>query len=163
MKRLILLLLIPLFACSHEPPLIDHDHQHEHDLLDHDHPYLFPRGLPFAYILSVDPPLTGRGAWKTGVLRKSRYEIEGAPEEVTIDFSKEPQNLTLTNILHPSAHSTPVDSWSLSISHSELAHVNRARVWTHCSDPEHEGAIAFRLDWDTGLARFYYRCPEEEE
>ena len=62
MKLLILLLLIPLFACSHEPPLIDHDHQHEHDLPDHDHPYLFPRGLPFAYILSVDPPLTGRGA-----------------------------------------------------------------------------------------------------
>lgn len=165
-----LLILLVLVACGHEHPLTehqhdhthDHDHQHEHGLPDHDHHYLFPQGLPFAYILSVDPPLYGPGAWKSGVLRKSRYEIEGAPEVVYIEFSKEPKNLTLTDIFYPGEESTPVDSWGLLIRYSDWEYTNRARVYTNCSDPEHEGFIAFRLDWDTGSAHLYYQCPEEE-
>ena len=162
MKRLILLLLLPLLACSHEHPLTDHqhDHNHEYELADHDHHYPFPDGLPFAYILSVDPPLTGPGYAKFGVLRKRWNGTEQAEEVVYIDFSKPPENL---DIYYPGEHSTPVEHVGLSISHSSLAYINRARVWTDCSDPEHEGYIAFRLDWDTGSARFYYSCPEEEE
>ena len=170
MKRLILLLLIPLFACSHEHPLTDHQHDHEHPLNDHDHQHehglsehehhlLFPQGLPFTYILSVDPPLAGPGVHKFGVLTRTEHDMQ----PVYIDFSTEPKNLTLTDIYYPGEHSTPVEHVGLSISHSSWAYINRARVWTDCSDPEHEGYIAFRIDWDTGSARFYYRCPEEEE
>lgn len=159
MKRLLVLLL--LVACSHEHPLTDHqhDHNHEFELADHNHHYPFPDGLPFAYILNVDPPLAGPGVHKFGVLTRIEHDMH----LVYIDFSKPPENLTLTDIFYPGKHSTPVKHVGLSISHSSLAYVNRARVWTDCSDPEHEGYIAFRLDWDTGSARFYYRCPDEEE
>jgi hypothetical protein len=121
---------------------------------------LFPQGLPFTYILSVDPPLTGPGYAKFGVLTTTKDDRQ----VVYIDFSKEPKNLTLTDINYPGKPSTPVDSWGLSIrydSHSE--YVNQARVWSDCSDPEHEGNIAWRFDWDTGFAEFHYSCPEEEE
>ena len=161
MKRLILLLLLPLLACSHEHPLTDrqHDHNHEYELADHNHHYPFPDGLPFAYILSVDPPLAGPGVHKFGVLTRTEHDMQ----PVYIDFSTDPKNFTFTNIYYPGEHSTPVEHVDLSISHSSWAHINRARVWTDCSDPEHEGYIAFRLDWDTGSARFFYSCPEEEE
>ena len=52
MRPLILLLLLPLLACSHEHPLTDRQH-------DHNHHYPFPDGLPFAYILS---PIRRHGA-----------------------------------------------------------------------------------------------------
>ena len=42
-------------------------------------------------------------------------------------------------------------------------YLNRATVYTDCSDPAHTGYIAFRLDWDDGSARFYYQCSEAEE
>ena len=175
MKRLLLLLILPILACSHEHPLTehqhhhthdhehslnDHEHQHEHGLPEHDHRLLFPQGLPFTYILSVDPSLAGPGYVKFGVLTTT----EDDRQVVYIDFSKEPRNLTLTDINYPGKPSTPVDSWGLSIrydSHSE--YVNQSRVWTDCSDSEHEGNIAWRFDWDTGFAEFRYSCPEEEE
>ena len=72
-------------------------------------------------------------------------------------------NLTLTDIYYPGKHTTPVDHWDWLISYSDGAYVNRASVYTYCGDVEHEGAIAFRLDWDTGSARLYYSCPEEDE
>ena len=169
MKRLILILLLPVLACEdyatvdhthdHRHPLIGHDHQHEHGLPDHDRPYLFPEGLPFAYIVSVDPPLTTHGVRRGGVLTRQHYNWQ----EVVIDFSKPPMNLTLTDIYYPGKHTTPVDHWDWFMGYRDGAYVNRASVYTYCDDVEHEGAIAFRLDWDTGLARLYYRCPDEEE
>ena len=48
MKRLILLLLAA--ACGHEHP---HDHSHD---LEHEHYSAFNLGLPYAYIMRVDPP-----------------------------------------------------------------------------------------------------------
>ncbi len=158
MKRLIMLLLILLSSCSHDHPhehlLADHGHEHTHD-----HTYMFPDGLPFTYILSVDPPLTAPGVRKSGVLTRRHYDWQ----EVVIDFSKPPMNLTLADIYYPGKHTTPVDHWDWFIGNRDGAYVNRASVYTFCEDVEHEGAIAFRFDWDTGSARLYYRCPDEEE
>ena len=156
MKSLLLLLLLPLLACGHEHPLTDH--QHEYELPDNNHEFLLPESLPFAYITRVDPPLTGLGYHKFGVLKPAA--TGGA--RVTIDFSKEPQNLTFTNKHHPMAPTTAILGWGFRGSAGKTHYYNRAHVTTDCSDPEHTGYIAVRLDWDTGSARLLYRCPDAE-
>ena len=86
MKRLIPLLLIPLFACSHEHPLTDH--QHEHDVPHHDH--FNPLGLPFPYIQRVYPPLDVPGFPPFGTLNTPPFD------HVDIYFVGTAQNVTLT-------------------------------------------------------------------
>ena len=148
MKRLILLLL--LAACSHEHdhehPLISHAHQHEHDVPQHDH--LSPLGLPFPYITRVYPPLEVPGFPPFGFLK--------SPYVVYIFFSASPETLSLTNIEFPFEDTTQV-RWGYVIGGE---HFNRVRVRADCSDQEHTGAVAFRLDWNGGSANFYYKCPD---
>ena len=159
MKPLILLLLIPLLACSrehdhthdHEHPFMGHDHRHEHDIPNHNH--LFPLGLPFTYIVSVYPPPTVPGYPPFGFLKGPNYDHNGT---VIIEFSGPPENLNLTNIDYPHYDSTPVTGWGVRRS----TYFNQAKVYSDCSDPEHTGYIAFQLEWDDGLARFYYKCEE---
>ena len=62
MKSLLLLLLLPLLACGHEHPLTDHEH---------DPQFKYPEMLNFAYIVDIDPPLTGEIPPKRGVLTKN--------------------------------------------------------------------------------------------
>ena len=111
MKRLILLLLLPLCACSYEHPLTDHthelpDHTHELDVPHHDH--LNPLGLPFIYITRVDPPIEVPGFPPFGYLKSRNHDYKGL---VTINFSGPPWNLTLTNIDYPYQDATPVTDW----------------------------------------------------
>ena len=156
MKRLIPLFLIPLFACSHEHPLTDHtheqpDHTHEHDVPHHDH--LNPLGLPFPYITRVYPPLDVPGFPPFGTLKKSPYD------RVYIYFSEYPENLTLTKIDYGVYETSDV---GLGIDFAGK-YTARVSVDAYCSDPEHTGYIGFQLDWDSGTARFFYKCPEEYE
>lgn len=164
MKPLILLFLIPLCACSrehdhaheHEHPLMSHTHDdyHEHDVPHHDH--LNPLGLPFTYITRVDPPIEVPGFPPFGYLKSRNHDYKGL---VTINFSDPPWDLTLTNIDYPNEDATPVTDWGV----RREKYLNRATVYSDCSDPEHTGYIAFRLEWDPGFADFYYQCTEEEE
>ena len=159
MKRLILLLLLPLCACSHEHPLTDHthelpDHTHELDVPHHDH--LNSLGLPFTYITRVDPPIEVPGFPPFGYLKSRNHDYKGL---VTINFSGPPWSLTLTNIDYPNEDATPVTDWGV----RREKYLNRATVYMDCSDPEYTGYNAFRLEWDPGFADFYYQCPEEEE
>ena len=77
MKRLIL-----LSSCSHdhphEHPLADHGHEHTHDHshdLEHEHYSAFNLGLPYAYIIRVDPPPTC-----TSLARHHSDRYQGAVE-----------------------------------------------------------------------------------
>lgn len=63
------------------------------------------------------------------------------------------------NIEYPDLDATPVADWGVRRGN----YLNVATVYTDCSDLEHTGYIAFRLDWDDGSARFYYECSGEEE
>ena len=154
MKSLLLLLLLPLLACGHEHPLTDHEH---------DPQFKYPEMLNFAYIVDIDPPLTGEIPPKRGVLKKNVTRGGREVQRVTINFSKEFEDLTITDIRDPAGYrTTRVDSRGYTIKHDIYSYINQARLTTDCSDPEHTGYIAVRLDWDTGSARLLYRCPDAE-
>ena len=162
MKHLILLLLIPLFACSHEHPLTDH--QHEHILIEHDHDpqFKYPETLDFAYIVGIDPPMTGEGIWKSGRLVNSTVFGGDVVQVVTISFSKPPQNLTITDVPDPvGLPVTPLRGSGRTTHRDAATNINRVSLYAECSDPEHAGGIAVQLDWDTGSALLRYRCPNK--
>ncbi len=160
MKYLIPLLL--LAACSYE-----HDHEHTHD---HDHPVedhihqahpghqhfgLFSLGLPYAYIMYVDPPPIIWGIPPIGVLTKRIGEGENQREPVYFQFSRHPENFWVEDLELPWLNITPIGGGGL-----EENKIHRARVYTDCQDPDHTGYVAFRLSWDTGSADFVYKCPD---
>lgn len=162
MKRLslLLLLILPILACE-DYATVDHTHDHAHPLIDHEHDvpphdHLNPLGLSSTYITRVDPPIEVPGFPPFGYLKSHNHDYKGL---VTIKFSDPPWNLTLTNIDYPYEKSTPVTGWGVRRGN----YLNVVTAYTDCSDPEHTGYIAFRLDWDDGSARFYYQCPEVEE
>ena len=164
MKFLILLLLILLSSCSHdhphEHPLADHGHEHTHDHshdLEHEHYSAFNLGLPFAYIMRVDPPPTQWGIPPIGVLTKRIGEGEYEHERVDFQFSRYPENFRVRDLDLPWLNITPVDGGGLS-----GGTINIVRVFTDCHDPDHTGYLAFRLSWDNGFADFVYKCPEED-
>ena len=160
LKPLILLLLIPLFACSHDHPLTEHQHDHTHD---HDLPdqwFKYPDTLPFTYIVDINPPMTGASDLKIGLLTASI----GTAQVVTIDFSRPPQGLTITDVPDPAGFAvTPLKSMGSTTHRDAVTNINQVRLYTDCSDPEHAGGIAVQLEWDTGSALLRYLCPEEEE
>ena len=154
MKPLILLFLIPLVACSHEHPLADHEH---------DPQFKYPEMLNFAYIADIDPPLTGDIPPKRGVLTKNVTRGGREVQRVTITFSKEFEDLTITDVYDPRGYrTTRVDSRGYQIKHDINSYINEAWITTDCNDPEHTGYIAVRLDWKTGSATLLYRCPDAE-
>lgn len=147
-------------GCSHDHPLTDHHHDHEHEytLPVHDHNNLFTLGLPYTYIVSVDPPLSEYNIVPTGYLTNRLY----GKEIVYIRFNRPAENLMFTNVEYPHLYTTRVSGVGY-----EENRIYRASVRTDCSDPEHTGYIAFRITWDTGsgdtgTADFIYKCPEEE-
>ena len=148
MKRLLILLL--LVACSHEHPLTDH----QHDLPVHDHSNLLTLGLPYTYIVSVDPPLSEYNIVPYGYLTKRLDDRE----IVYMSFNRPVNDLSFDNLEYPHLNTTPVHHGG----YEGTSKISRAYVQTDCSDPDHTGYIAFRLGWgDTGSADFIYKCPEE--
>ena len=107
MKPLILLLLIPLLACTHdhEHPLIGHTHAHGHPLMSHthddyhehdvpQHDHLNPLGLPFPFIDRIDPPMDVPGFPPFGTL-------QGPLDVINIYFVGYPTHMKLTKLDHP--------------------------------------------------------------
>ena len=152
MKRLILLLLLPLLAaCSYE-------HEHEHYSL-------FTLGLPFAYIMRVDPPPTLWGNPPVGVLTKQTRVGEDMRETVEIRFNRYPRHYEVIDLNYPWLDTTPIDSHRphkvSTITNKQTAFTST--ITTGCDDPGHTGFIAFRVSWDTGAeVDFVYKCPEED-
>ena len=155
-----LLIFLTLLACSHEHPLTDHQHDHTHD---HDLPdqwFKYPHTLPFTYIVDINPPMTGEGVPKIGFLTANTR----TRQVVTIDFSRPPQGLTITDVPDPAGFAvTPLESTGSMTHRDAVTNINRVWLYTDCSDPEHAGGIAVQLEWDTGSALLRYLCPEEEE
>ena len=163
--------LILLSSCSHdhphEHPLADHGHEHTHDHshdLEHEHYSAFNLGLPYAYIMRVDPPPTQWGIPPIGVLTKQIGENENAQEIVEIQFSRYPENYDVVDLHLPWLDTTPIGTKGLS-----SGTIHKAIITTRCHDPEHTGYIAFRAIWDTSHALpastevdFVYKCPEED-
>ena len=154
MKLLILLLLLPLLACSHEHPLTDHthelpDHTHELDVPQHDH--LNPLGLPFPFIDRIDPPMDVPGFPPFGTL-------QGPLDVINIYFVGYPTHMKLTKLDHPlyGSGEPHLDLYALD------KYGARIVVSTNCGRAANTGWIGFRLDWQGGFARFLYKCPEEE-
>lgn len=161
MKRLSPLLLLPLLllaACSYEHDHPVGDHTHDHDHFGHQHFGLFSLGLPYTYIMHVDPPPIIWGIPPIGVLTKRIGEGENQREHVYFQFSRYPEDFWVEDLELPWLNITPIDGGGLS-----GGTINRARVYTDCQDPDHTGYVAFRLSWDTGFADFVYKCPEEED
>ena len=154
MKRLILLLLLPLLAaCSYE-----HEHEHEHYSL-------FTLGLPFAYIMRVNPPPTLWGNPPVGVLTKQTRVGEDMRETVEIRFNRYPRHYEVIDLNYPWLDTTPIDSHRphkvSTITNKQTAFTST--ITTGCDDPGHTGFIAFRVSWDTGAeVDFVYKCPEED-
>lgn len=163
---LLLTLIFAALACSHEHPLTDHEHTHDHDHPvgdhihqahpGHEHFGLFSLGLPYTYIMRVDPPPLIWGIPPIGVLTRRIGEGEYQHERIDFQFSRYPENFRITNLDLPWLNITPI-SGGLS-----GGTINKARVTTDCHDPGHTGYIAFRLSWDTGAADFVYKCPDAD-
>ena len=160
MKRLILLLLLPLFACSHEHPLQEHQHYDTHDDDVPDQWFKYPDTLPFTYIVDIHPPMTGASGLKIGYLT----DKVGTDHVVTVDFSRPPQGLSISDVQDPAGYaSTPIKSTGYTIHRDRVTNINQYRIYTDCSAPEHEGFISVQLKWDTGSVILRYLCPKEDE
>ena len=97
MKRLLILLL--LVACSHE-----HKHEHViHGVID---------DLNTAYIVDVDPPVSGDGRIKYGYLVGDDYLEK---DYIKVTFSQEPHCLTVNDYPYPPDRPViPLEGWALS-------------------------------------------------
>ena len=152
MKYLIPLLLLAACSYEHDHPVGDHTHDHDH--AGHQHFGLFSLGLPYAYIMHVDPPPIFWGIPPIGVLTKRTGEGEYQREPIIFQFSRRPENFRVEDLDLPWLNITPIGGAGL-----EENRIIRASVYTDCQDPDHTGYIAFRLSWDTGSADFVYKCP----
>ena len=164
MKRLILLLLIPLFACSHEHPLTDHQHDHEHTLIAHEHNLTDhehdlaehthdPAAYPGAYIVWEDTELVYTDKDDFGI---GELDPFGGRYAINFIFSKPPIGLTVTNVPDPYGLPTiPINGWAL---------VDRSlAILTRCSqDMARAGGhnLAVQLDWHSGGKLVRYACPD---
>ncbi len=154
MKRLLLLLILPILACSHEHPPTEHQHNLP------DQWFKYPDTLPFTYIVDINPPMRGASDLKLGLLTSSTR----TKQVVTVDFSRPPQGLTINDVPDPAGFAvTPIDSTGRMTHRDVVTNINRVWLYTDCSDPEHAGAIAVKLEWATGSVLLRYLCPEDGE
>ena len=154
MKRLILLLLIPLFACSHERPLTDHQHDHEHTLIPHEHSLADHTHdsveYPAANLIWDAPGVVVSDRQPIGI---GRLTYDGA-QQVWVVFSEPPIDLTVTDVPDPDNRPTiPILKWYLER--------RTLKIWTYCTNKTANagfGGIAVRLQWHSGGALLRYAC-----
>ena len=110
MKRLILLLLLPILACSettrdttHEHPLI----AHEHSLINHTHD---PVAYPAANLIWKEPQEFVSDKQPIGI---GELTYDGQ-QQVWVIFSEPPIGLTVTDVPDPDNRPTiPINAWFL--------------------------------------------------
>ena len=160
MKRLLLLLILPILACSHEHPLTDHQHDHEHTLITHEHSLADhthdPVAYPAAKLIFDDP---GIGVTDRQPIGIGRLTYDGQ-QWILVVFSQPPIGLTVTDVPDPDGRPTiPISRW----------HVEKRslKILTYCTDAAAKagvGGIAVQLKWHSGGALLRYACakwPEE--
>ena len=164
MKHLILILSIPLFACSHEHPLTDHqhehDHTHEHPLIAHEHSLINhthdPVEYPSAHIIWDDPGIAVSDRQPIGI---GNLTYEGG-QWILVVFSQPPIGLSVTDVPDPDGRPTiPVSRW-----HVEKRSLKILAYCTNETANAGVGGIAVRLQWHSGGALLRYACrkwPEE--
>ena len=171
MKRLILLLLLPLLACSHEHPLTDHQHDHEHthehtliahehNLTDHEHDLAEhthdPVEYPTAKLIFDDP---GIGVTDKQPIGIGKLTYDGQ-QWILVVFSQPPIGLTITDVPDPDGRPTiPISRW--------YVEKRSLKILTYCTEETAQagiGGIAVQLKWHSGGALLRYACrkwPEE--
>ena len=171
MKRLILLLLLPLLACSHEHPLTDHQHEHEHthehtliaherNLTDHEHDLAEhthdPPAYPTAKLIFDDPGVAVTDRQPIGI-GKLTYDGQ---QWILVVFSQPPIGLTITDVPDPDGRPTiPISRW--------YVEKRSLKILTYCTEETAQagiGGIAVQLKWHSGGALLRYACrkwPEE--
>lgn len=160
MKCLILLLLLPLFACSHEHPLTDHQHDHEHTLIPHEHSLADhthdPVEYPNAQLIWEDPWIGVTDRQPIGI---GKLTYDGS-QWILVLFSEPPIGLTVTDVPDPDGRPTiPILRW--------YVEKRSLKILTYCTEETAQagiGGIAVQLKWHSGGALLRYACrkwPEE--
>ena len=155
MKRLIiLLLLLPLLACSHEHPLTDHQHDHEHTLIAHEHGLADHTHDPVDYatakLIWDDPGISVSDRQPIGI---GTLTYDG-PQWILVVFSQPPIGLTVTDVPDPDGRPTiPISRWYLE--------KRSLKILTYCTEETAQAGfagIAVQLNWHSGGALLRYAC-----
>ena len=155
MKRLILLLLLPILACSettrdttHEHPLI----AHEHSLINHTHD---PVAYPAANLIWKEPQEFVSDKQPIGI---GELTYDGQ-QQVWVIFSEPPIGLTVTDVPDPDNRPTiPINAWFLER--------RTLKIVSYCTEETAAagvGGFAVRLQWHSGGALLRYACADSSE
>ena len=152
MKRLILLLLTSLFACSHERPLTDHQHDHEHTLIAHEHNLTDheheladhthePVEYPTATLILEEPGIRVSERQPIGI---GKLSYDGQ-QWILVVFSQPPIGLTVTDVPDPDGRPTiPISSVCGKAVTEDIDVLYRGNGASRI------GGIAVKLKWHSG-------------